>query len=102
MTAARRHTEGKDRRIRRLLFGSPRTIPQGEHDASAAMLMRTHRRFLIVLFSGRRDRPWSAPISRRPADVRACMGFARAWGPPAVVECSPRGARVAVSASPSS
>src|SRR5438132_8155940 len=36
-------------------FGSPRTIPQGEATGSAAMLVCTHRRFLIVVFSGTRD-----------------------------------------------
>ena len=59
-------------------FGSPRTIPQGEATGSAAMLVCTHRRFLIVLFQREKGLDLEAHLSTEdpPTCARAWVSFA--------------------------
>src|SRR5204862_3017560 len=61
-------------KFRQTTFGSPRTIPQGGDAASTAMLIRTHRRFLIVLFQREKGLDLEAHLSAE--DPPTC---ARAW-----------------------
>src|SRR2546423_2542077 len=57
-------------------LGSPRTIPQGEDAPSAAMLMCTHRRFLIALFEREKGLDLEAHLSAEDPPTCAC-----AWIP---------------------
>jgi hypothetical protein len=66
-----RHTEGKPW-FRPPVLGSPRTIPQGEVAAPTAMLMCTHRRFLIVLFQREKGLDLEAHLSAEDPPTCAC------------------------------
>ena len=61
-------------KLRPTRFGSPRTIPQGEATGSTAMLVCTHRRFLIVLLQREKGLDLEAHLSTE--DPPTC---ARAW-----------------------
>src|SRR2546428_3910756 len=83
-------------RLRPTRFGSPRTIPQGEATGSTAMLVCTHRRFLIVLLQREKGLDLEAHLSTEdpPTCARAWISLAHeddrrsSCGPPAPPACA--------------